>query len=279
VARHPPAQRRWAERIAAHYGWVMKGRALGWPPRAGAAPARRGWVVDRGSALLHALAPTLLPHLPAEMPLPGPPRPLRDPAPAGRLAGHRGDGRRRRVLPELSRAHDGPAPGRAGPPRRRPWRTCCRRAGSRSSTRRARGPVLRMPFSSKAFPEAAARCASAAAEALWTASSEGRHHRRHRRLALRGHAQRAGHGALRQTGRTLRIRTSRPSGRATSCRGSTAGSGGPAAPCSTRLHAGQARRRCPTSSPSRARTRRRSSSRPARSAAASPATAASWCRS
>jgi len=63
-----------------------------------------------------------------------------------------------------------------------------------------------MPFSSKAFPEAAARCASAAAEALWTASREGRHTVVTDASPCAGTLSELATVHLRETGRTLRIK-------------------------------------------------------------------------
>jgi D-lactate dehydrogenase len=63
-----------------------------------------------------------------------------------------------------------------------------------------------MPFSSKAFPEAAARCASSAAEALWTASSEGRHTVVTDASPCAGTLNELAAAHLRQTGRAVRIR-------------------------------------------------------------------------
>ena len=62
-----------------------------------------------------------------------------------------------------------------------------------------------MPFSSKAFPEAAARCASASAEALWTASGEGRHSVVTDASPCAGTLSELAAAHLRQTGRTVRI--------------------------------------------------------------------------
>ncbi|HUG52722.1 MAG TPA: FAD-binding and (Fe-S)-binding domain-containing protein, partial [Vicinamibacteria bacterium] len=59
VAPHSPAQRRWAERLAGRYGWLVRGARLG---LAGAAALRAvpggSWMLDRTTALLHALAGT-----------------------------------------------------------------------------------------------------------------------------------------------------------------------------------------------------------------------------
>jgi D-lactate dehydrogenase len=63
-----------------------------------------------------------------------------------------------------------------------------------------------MPFSSKAFPEAAARCASSAAEALWTASGEGRHTVVTDASPCAGTLNELAAAHLRQTGRAVRMR-------------------------------------------------------------------------
>ena len=208
VARHPRAQRRWAERIADHYGWVLKGARLGLATARGVRSLPGGgWIVDRGSALLHALAPALLPHLPAEMPLPGAPAPLRDPRRPAVASAVAATGESVVYFPSCLVRMMGPLPGEAGP-----------------ATPQAMADVLQaggfevvypdgiadlccgMPFSSKAFPEAAARCASSAAEALWTASREGRHTVVTDASPCAGTLSELATVHLGQTGRTLRIR-------------------------------------------------------------------------
>jgi D-lactate dehydrogenase len=208
VARHPPGQRRWAERIADHYGWVMKGARLGLATARGVRSLPGGgWIVDRGSALLHALAPALLPHLPASLPLPGAPAPLRDPRRPAVASAVAATGESVVYFPSCLVRMMGPLPGEAGP-----------------ATPQAMADVLHaggfevvypdgiadlccgMPFSSKAFPEAAARCASAAAEALWTASREGRHTVVTDASPCAGTLSELATAHLGKTGRTLRIR-------------------------------------------------------------------------
>jgi len=208
VARHPPGQRRWAERIARHYGWVMKGARLGLATARGVRSLPGGgWVVDRGSALLHALAPTLLPHLPAEMPLPGPPAPL-------------SDSRRPSVSPVIAATGEGvvyfpsclvrmmgPLPGETGPATPQAMADVLHAGGFEVVYPSGLADLCcGMPFASKAFPEAAARCASSAAEALWTASREGRHTVVTDASPCAGTLSELATVHLRQTGRTLRIK-------------------------------------------------------------------------
>ena len=207
VARHPPGQRRGAALIADHYGWVLKGARLGLATARGVRSLPGGgWVVDRGSALLHALAPTLLPHLPGDMPLPGAPAPLRDPSrPAvARAVAATGESV---VYFELPRAHDGPAARRGRAGHAQAMADVLHAAATRSCTRTGFADLCcGMPFSSKAFPEAATRCASSAAEALWTASREGRHTVVTDASPCAGTLSELATVHLGQTGRTLRIR-------------------------------------------------------------------------
>jgi D-lactate dehydrogenase len=186
----------------------MKGARLGLATARGVRSLPGGgWIVDRGSALLHALAPALLPHLPADIPLPGAPAPLRDPSRPVVARAVAATGESVVYFPSCLVRMMGPLPGEAGP-----------------ATPQAMADVLHaggfevvypdgiadlccgMPFSSKAFPEAAARCASAAAEALWTASREGRHTVVTDASPCAGTLSELATAHLRQTGRTLRIR-------------------------------------------------------------------------
>jgi D-lactate dehydrogenase len=207
VARHPPAQRRWAERLAAHYGWVMRAARLG----LGTARALRSvpggaWMVDRGSAFLHALAPTLLPHLPADTPLPGPPASLRDPArPAVRRA-VAATGQRVVYFPSCLVRMMGPLPGERGPATPEAMADVLHAGGFEVVYPAGIADLCcGMPFSSKAFPEAAARCASASAEALWTASAEGRYSVVTDASPCAGTLSELAAAHLRQTGRTVRM--------------------------------------------------------------------------
>jgi D-lactate dehydrogenase len=208
VARHPAAQRRWAERLARRYGWVMAGARLG----LGTARTLRrlpggGWLVDRGSALLHALAPTLLPHLPAETPLPGAPAPLRDPGRPAAATAVAATGERVVYFPSCLVRMMGPLPGEAGPATPQAMVDVLHAAGFEVAyPAQVADLCCGMPFSSKAFPEAAARCASSSAEALWTASSEGRHTVVTDASPCAGTLSELATAYLDRTGRAVRIR-------------------------------------------------------------------------
>src|SRR5256885_12978486 len=67
-----------------------------------------------------------------------------------------------------------------------------------------------MPFASKAYPEAAARCASRTAEALWTASGEGRDTVVTDASPCAGTLHELALAHLRQSGRALRVRDFSP---------------------------------------------------------------------
>jgi D-lactate dehydrogenase len=208
VARHPPAQRRGAERLARHYGWVMSAARLG----LGTARTLRSvpggaWIVDRGSALLHALAPSLLPHLPADMPLPGKPAPLRDPSRSTVPVAVAGTGERVVYFPSCLVRMMGPMPGEPAPATPQAMVDVLHAAGFEVAYPPGVADLCcGMPFSSKAFPEAAARCASSAAEALWTASAEGRHTVVTDASPCAGTLNELAAAHLRQTGRAVRIR-------------------------------------------------------------------------
>jgi len=179
VARHPPSARRWAERLAVRYRWVIRGARLGLgTARVVRAMPGGGWIVDRATALLHAMAPTLLPRVPAEMPLPRPagrlpalasgasPTPSVVPGPgAGRIV----------YFPSCLVRMMGPLPGEARVSTPRAMVDVLQAAGYEVAYPEAIEDLCcGMPFASKAYPEAAARCGSQAAEALWTASAQGR---------------------------------------------------------------------------------------------------------
>jgi D-lactate dehydrogenase len=208
-ARHPPAARRWAERLATHYGWVLRGARLG---LATARTVRRlpggAWVVDRGSALLHALAPTLLPHLERDLPLPEAPPPLKDPSrPPARPAVIGGTPGRVVYFPSCLVRMMGPLPGEPLPSTPHAMVDVLQAAGFDVVYPPAVSDLCcGMPFSSKAFPEAAALCASRAAEALWAASDQGRHPVVTDASPCAGTLSELAALHLRQTGRAVRIR-------------------------------------------------------------------------
>ncbi len=208
VARHPPAQRRGAERLAAHYGWVMSAARLGLATARTLRSVPGGaWIVDRGSALLHALAPSLLPHLPADMPLPGRPAPLRDPSRPTVPVAVAGTGERVVYFPSCLVRMMGPMPGEAAPATPQAMVDVLHAAGFEVAYPAGlAGLCCGMPFSSKAFPEAAARCASSVAEALWTASGEGRHTVVTDASPCAGTLNELAAAHLRQTGRAVRMR-------------------------------------------------------------------------
>jgi D-lactate dehydrogenase len=209
IARHPAATRRWAERIAGHYGWLLRGA------RAGLAAARTvrrvpggAWAVDRTSALLHALAPTLMPHLEREMPLPGAPALLRDvtraPARPPVLPGAPG---RVVYFPSCLVRMMGPGPGEPLPATPQAMVDVLQAAGYEVVyPAKVADLCCGMPFSSKAYPEAAARCGSSTAEALWTASAEGRDPVVTDASPCAGTLNELALAYLRQSGRAVRIR-------------------------------------------------------------------------
>jgi D-lactate dehydrogenase len=173
VARHSRSSRRWAERLAGRYGALVRAARLG----LGTARTLRAlpggaWIVDRSTALLHAVAPTLLPRVPSDMPLPAPaPRLPEASRPKGAAAGNG----RVVYFPSCLVRMMGPLPGERGPSTAQAMVESLHAAGFEVAyPAGVERLCCGMPFSSKAYPEAAARCASASAEAIWTASAEGR---------------------------------------------------------------------------------------------------------
>jgi D-lactate dehydrogenase len=208
IARHPPAARRWADRLAARYRWLMAAARLGlWTARVARAIPGGAWMVDRATGLLHALAPAVLPHLPRDMPLPAPAPPLPDPDRAEVAAVVPGASARVVYFPSCLVRMMGPLPGERPPSTPRAMVDVLQAAGYEVSyPADIAGLCCGMPFASKAFPEAAARCASAAAEALWTASEEGRTTVVTDASPCAGTLNELASAYLRQTGRTVRIR-------------------------------------------------------------------------
>ncbi len=211
VARHRKAERRWAERLAGRYGWLMRGARLG----LGTAHVLRGlpggaWMVDGASALLHALAPGLLPRVPADLPLPAPAPPLpplSDPTTRTRTLVPGGTVGRVVYFPSCLVRMMGPLPGEERPSTARAMVDVLQAAGFEVAYPPAiDGLCCGMPFSSKAYPEAAARCASASAEALWTASAEGRDTVVTDASPCAGTLNELALAHLRQGGRAVRIR-------------------------------------------------------------------------
>ena len=202
IAGHSAAARRWAERLAAHYGALVRGA------RTGLRTARlvRGvpggaWVLDRATALLHALAPSLLPHVPSAMPLPAAAAPLPRPRDGAGASG------RVVYFPSCLVRMMGPLPGDTTPSTARAMIDVLEAAGLEVAyPPGVEGLCCGMPFASKAFPEAAARCAEETAEALWTASASGRDTVITDASPCAGTLHELATAYLRQSGRMVRMR-------------------------------------------------------------------------
>jgi D-lactate dehydrogenase len=176
AAAHPPAARRRAVWLARRYGLLLRAA------RAGLRSARLArrlpggrWAVDRASAALHALVPELAPRVPPDIDLPRAASALPDPrrpAPAGMS-----DAAGRVVyFPSCLVRMLGPLPAEADAPATpQAMLDVLHAAGLEVSyPPGVDGLCCGMPFASKAYAEAAAVCAAATAEALWTASRGGR---------------------------------------------------------------------------------------------------------
>ena len=206
VAAHSPAASRWARRLARHYGLLMRG------VRAGLAAARAlraapggAWVLDRATAATHRIAPDLLPHVTRDIPLPRPAPPLPDPS-RPKVPAVVGSAGRVVYFPSCLVRMMGPLPGEEQTATPRAMVDVLHAAGFAVSyppgvSRLCCG----MPFSSKAYPEAAAECAAASAEALWTASAQGRDPVVTDASPCAGTLRELATAYLRQTGRVVRI--------------------------------------------------------------------------
>ena len=201
-------------------------------------------------------APALLHRLPADVAAPGrAAHRCRDPRrPCRRRAPSRPRGARVVYFPSCLVADDGPAARRGR--RRRPPQAMAdvlrRGRASTSSTRTAsRTSAAACRSRARPSPRRGRALRAGTGRGAVDGVARGRRPRRHRRLALRGHAQRAGRGVARaETGRArCASTTSRRSGRATSCRAldGRRRRPGPRGAASD-LHAREARRRCPTCS-------------------------------
>ena len=203
VAGHPPAARRWAQRVAGRYGWVMRGARAGLRlARLVRAAPGGAWMLDRGTAALHALAPTVIPHVARDLALPRA-APRLPPAPAGR-----GPGAATVVyFPSCLVRMMGPLEGETPPGTPQAMLDVLQAAGfAVAYPPRIAELCCGMPFASKALPEAAARCAARAAEALWTATAEGRHVAVTDASPCAGTLNELAAAHLRQTGRAVRMR-------------------------------------------------------------------------
>jgi D-lactate dehydrogenase len=126
-------------------------------------------LLSAATAVLHGLAPTVVPHVPRDMALPRPAPPL----PAPRAGG---EGRRRVVyFPSCLTRIVGALPSETAPPLAAAMLEVLDAGGLDA----VYPPGLErlccgMPFASKAFAPAARRAAARAAEALWAASGQGR---------------------------------------------------------------------------------------------------------
>ena len=244
------------------------------------APARRGARCSRSLTGWRAIAarPDLVPR-PACRDAPAAAAtapPLRAPAPAS--------GRRRVVyFPSCLTRMIGPLPGEAGRRTRGAMRDVLQRGGLRGRrTRRASAALCcGMPFASKAFPEAAAaRAARARGGAVGGLATRGAIPWSRTPRPARARCSELARRALRRRARCRILDFPSFWAREGLPRWAAASPAAGARGAAPDLHAGQERAACPTCSRSRARCADevRRARRP-RSAAASPATAASWCRS
>jgi D-lactate dehydrogenase len=165
---HAPLVRRLASAAARHYGLVVRGARLGlrmtrsvraWPGGAAA--------VDRGSAMLHRMAPAFVPRLTPQLvlPLPAPSLPPL-PATAGEPVVY---------FPSCLTRMLGALPGEPADPLAEAMVEVLGRAGFAVRYPPGVGGLCcGMPFGSKALDEAAAGAAARTAQALWQASDDGR---------------------------------------------------------------------------------------------------------
>jgi D-lactate dehydrogenase len=141
------------------------------------------------------------------MPLPGAPAPLRDPRRPAAATPVAANGERIVYFPSCLVRMMGSLPGEAGPATPQAMVDVLHAAGFEVAyPAQVADLCCGMPFSSKAFPEAAARCASSSAEALWTASSDGRDIVVTDASPCAGTLSELATAYLGQTGRAVRIR-------------------------------------------------------------------------
>ena len=155
--------------LAGHYGMVAAAARAGLRLAAllRALPGG-GRVLSGITAFLHRAAPTVVPRVPASLPLPAPAPALPEPRPA----------RARRAVvyfPSCLTRIIGPLPGETAPPLAPAMLEVLHAAGLDAVYPEGVAALCcGMPFASKAFAEAARRAAARTAEALWTASANGR---------------------------------------------------------------------------------------------------------
>jgi D-lactate dehydrogenase len=180
AAAHSPAARRLALGAAGQFALVSAGARAG----LGAVRLSRALplgpqLVELTSDLLHAAAPTLVPHVPVTMALPraAPPLPAAEPRPDRRPAPEPGARSERAVVyfPSCLTRMIGALPGEAFVPTARAMHEVLRWAGLDVRVPEGiDGLCCGMAFASKGFPEAARVASRRTGEALWRASDGGR---------------------------------------------------------------------------------------------------------
>jgi D-lactate dehydrogenase len=199
-ARQTPAARGLASWLAGHYAAVSAAARAG---LRAAALLRSlpggGSFLAAVTAFLHRAAPTVVPWLPRDMPLPRPAPPLPRTGP---------DRGRRRVVyfPSCLTRILGALPGETAPPLGRAMLDVLDAGGLDAVYPPGlRGLCCGMPFASKAFAPAARRAAARTAEALWAASARGRDTVVTDASPCAGTLQDLALGHLLQDGRRMRI--------------------------------------------------------------------------
>ncbi len=174
AAAHSTTAGRLAAGAADHFSLVARGAraALGAARLARSLPLGPRFV-EATTDLLHSAAPTLVPHVPPGLDLPGPaPRlPVAPPPPTPAAASERAVV----YFPSCLTRMLGALPGEAFPPTARAMHDVLRWAGLAVHVPDGiAGLCCGMAFQSKGFPDAARAAARATGEALWRASDEGR---------------------------------------------------------------------------------------------------------
>jgi D-lactate dehydrogenase len=179
AAAHPEAARRLAVLAAGHFGLLAAGARMGL--RAASLTRRLPFgkgLVDSVTAVLHTVAPTLVPHVPPDLALPKAAPSL--PAPPevrmpGGVAAPASSDRAVVYFPSCLTRIVGALPGEDVFPPARAMHDVLHWAGLAVRTPEGiDGLCCGMAFASKGYPEAARAAARRTAEALWRASEGGR---------------------------------------------------------------------------------------------------------
>jgi D-lactate dehydrogenase len=200
AASHGRAARGLASFLAGHYGAVATAARVGLRAAAVLRAVPGGAALLSGiTALLHERAPSLVPHVAAETHVPRPAGPLPS------LRPPRG-GRTVVYFPSCLTRIIGRLPGETAPPLADAMLDVLEAGGFDV----AYPPDVErlccgMPFASKAFAPAARRAAGRAAEALWSASAQGRHTVVTDASPCAGTLQDLAVGPLAREGRPLRV--------------------------------------------------------------------------